>query len=197
MTLDAVCASFHSEIDMQIAFTSNSAAQFLEMLKLQPVNVCVVDLLLPDLDGIELLRRIKALRRHERVLLCSSSSDVDIARRSINAGADGFIDKDSSLEQLFSAIRTIHNGNISLSINFAKQIAKDHHVNSSSLDCLGQREFEVFNLIARGFSTNEISQKLFLDQRTVSTHKRRILEKLGLTRASEIVAYALRHSLLD
>ncbi|HEY7997125.1 MAG TPA: response regulator transcription factor, partial [Steroidobacteraceae bacterium] len=139
-------------------------------------------------------KRLKAEKSTLKLLVLSMHGEQQYAARALKAGASGYLTKDSAAEQLVGALRKIAAGGVHISETTAASLLA---TGSGGHQALSNREFEVLGLLASGLGPTEIGEKLHLSVKTVSTHKARILEKLGLGSTAELVRYALEHKLLQ
>lgn len=161
-------------------------------------DLLLLDLSMPGRSGIDLIRQIRTESPKLPVLVLTMYEEEQYAIRSIRAGAQGYLTKESAGTQLVHAIRKVASGKPYISIEVAEQLALDIMTPEKPLphSQLSNREFEIFNLLAQGKTVTDIGQRLHLSVKTVSTHKSRILNKMGMHSISEIVRYAVAHNLL-
>ena len=161
-------------------------------------DLLLLDLSMPGRSGIDLIRQIRTESPKLPVLVLTMYEEEQYAIRSIRAGAQGYLTKESAGTQLVHAIRKVASGKPYISMEVAEQLALDIMTPEKPLphSQLSNREFEIFNLLAQGKSITDIGQQLHLSVKTVSTHKSRILNKMGMQSISEIVRYAVAHNLL-
>ena len=161
-------------------------------------DLLLLDLSMPGRSGIDLIRQIRTESPKLPVLVLTMYEEEQYAIRSIRAGAQGYLTKESAGTQLVHAIRKVASGKPYISMEVAEQLALDIMTPEKPLphSQLSNREFEIFNLLAQGKSITDIGQQLHLSVKTVSTHKSRILNKMGMQSLSEIVRYAVAHNLL-
>jgi DNA-binding NarL/FixJ family response regulator len=152
---------------------------------------------MPESPGMDLVKRVKAERPKLRVLVLSMHGEHQYAARALKAGASGYLTKDSASGQLVSAIRKVAAGGVHISEAAAAQLLAGQGGEGDALPHtkLSDREFEVFRLIVAGQGLTEIGEKLHLSVKTVSTHKTRILEKMGVENTADLVRYAVQHGL--
>jgi NarL family two-component system response regulator LiaR len=168
-----------------------------EVERLQP-DVVLMDLLMPELDGIEATRRITAERPDVRILVLTSFAGEDKVFPAIKAGALGYHLKDSSPEELVQAIHQVHRGESSLHPVIARKVLQELSRPSErppTPDPLTPREVEVLQLVAQGRSNQEIADLLVISETTVRTHVSNILNKLHLASRTQAALYALREGL--
>jgi DNA-binding NarL/FixJ family response regulator len=185
--------------DIAVAGEATNGQEALARVRAEDYDVAVLDLSMPGRNGIELIKLVKAEKPKLRILVLSMHSERQYAARAIRAGAAGYLSKEGAADELVTAIRRIAGGGAYLSPETAARLALDA---GSSAEApphsrLSDREFQVFQLIAGGAAVGEIARQLSLSVKTVSTHKTRILEKMGFTSEAELIRYALEHKLLD
>jgi DNA-binding NarL/FixJ family response regulator len=179
--------------DMQVAGEAASGDEALALVKANDYDVAVLDLSMPGLSGIDLIKRLRIERPGLRLLVLSMHGEQQYAARVLKAGAAGYLGKDSAGESLVRAIRKVAAGGVHISEAAAASLVQ---ARSAPHEALSDREFEVLRLLVEGLGPTEIGEKLHLSVKTVSTHKTRILEKLGLGSTAELVRYALDNKLV-
>jgi DNA-binding NarL/FixJ family response regulator len=182
-----------------VAGEAATAREGLEQSRLESWDVIVVDMGLPDADGLELLKQLKLDQPSRPVLILTMRLDGDLAVRALKAGAAGYVGKDSPPTVIIDAVRKAATGRPAISDWLAEQLAMrvGHDADRPLHTRLSDREFEVLLLLASGQRPTEIAAKLGLSVKTVSTYRTRILAKLDLTNNAELAVYAARHKLLD
>jgi len=178
---------------------ASDARQALKLVREQDWDLAVLDIALGDRSGLELLKELKQTRSKLPVLILSMHSEEQYARRAFQAGAAGYITKDSPREELVKAVHKVMEGGRYVNSATAERLALDLE---KGLDrprhySLSDREFEVLRLIASGKTVGEIASLLELSDKTVSTYRARILEKMGMKTNAEIIHYAIRNNLAD
>jgi two-component system invasion response regulator UvrY len=150
------------------------------------------------MDGLEAIERILAKDSNARILVLSAHEDSVHPKRVLNAGAMGYLTKRSAAEELIKAIRQVAGGKKYIEAGVAQQMAiQQLSGDQSPVDVLSEREFEVFMSLAKGKTTNEIAESLFLSPRTVGTHLYNIKQKLNANNSAEIALIAMRSGLLE
>lgn len=180
--------------DIEVIFEASNGVEFLELLKLSKPDVVLMDISMPEMDGVEATKR--ALEKHPdlHVLVLSMFSDIDYYNTMIDLGVKGFILKDIDNQELLSAIRKVNNGGNFFSQELLLQlIKKKPGENDISLT---NREKEVLELICKGFSNQEISEQLFISQRTVERHRASLLEKTESKNSISLVIFAIKNGLV-
>ncbi len=179
--------------DLEVAAEAADGDELLRLVKAHDYEVAVVDMSMPGLAGMALIKRLKDEKPKLRVLVLSMHGEQQYAARALKAGASGYLNKDSAAELLVGAIRKIADGGMHIGEAAAASLVA---AGRSAHDALSDREFVVLRLLVEGLGPTEIGERLHLSVKTVSTHKTRILEKLGLGSTAELVRYALEHKLL-
>jgi DNA-binding NarL/FixJ family response regulator len=163
-------------------------------------NIIILDMSMPGRSGIELLKDIRRERPELRVLVLSMHNEDQYAVRAIKAGAQGYLTKMGAPAELVAAVRKVAAGRPYLTSAVAEHLAMSVAAPEPNLfphSRLSDREYQVFILLAEGRTVTEIAESLFLSSKTVSTHKARILQKMGLGSLAELIRYALQHNLTE
>jgi two-component system, NarL family, response regulator NreC len=184
--------------DMQIVGEAANGREAVEAgEKLQP-DVVLMDVTMPELNGIEATRRLVTASPRTRVLALSMHKDAVYVREILRAGARGYLLKDSDDADLVAAVRSVAKGEGYLSPAVSDAVLTDYrrHV-SDPLDLLTTREREVLQMIAEGKTNKEIATTLNLSVYTIEAHRGRVMEKLNLHSTGELVRFALRSGLID
>ena len=158
----------------------------------------LLDLSMPGRNGMDLIRQIRQEAPELRILVLTMQDEEQYAVRSIRAGAQGYLTKDSAGTQLISAIRKVASGHFYITAEVAEQLARNVMSPNACLphNRLSDREFEVFNMLFTGKSITEISNILHLSVKTISTHKTNIFNKMGMHTMSELIQYAVANQLI-
>lgn len=182
--------------DLQVAGEAADGDRALALVRASDYDVAVLDLSMPGLSGLDLIKRLKFEKPALRILVLSMHGEQQYAARALKAGASGYLNKDSASEQLLVALRKIAAGGVHVSDAAAAQLITGAGGDGAPHTRLSDREFEIFKLLAAGGSPGDIARRLHLSVKTVSTHKTHVQEKLGLASTAELVRYALEHKLL-
>jgi len=170
----------------------------IRMISEKDFDVLILDISLPDISGLEVLRNVKETNPRVSVLMLSMYSQEQYAVRAFKLGASGYLNKDSASEELIAAVTKIGNGGKYVTPSLAEALAE--HLNEKyqekSHENLSKREFEIMLMIAAGKPLTEIGEILFISEKTVSTYRTRLLEKMGMKKNSEIIQYCLQNSLI-
>lgn len=179
--------------DIEVAAEAAGGDEALALVRANDYDVALIDMSMPGLSGIDLVKRLRAEKPKLRLLVLSMHGEHQYAARALKAGAAGYLTKDSASEQLLGAIRKVAAGGVHISEAAAASLVSQQ---KAPHEALSDREFEVMRLLVEGLGPTEIGERLHLSVKTVSTHKTRILEKLNLGSTAELVRYAMEHKLL-
>jgi len=184
--------------DMEIVGEAGNGREAVAMCEQLLPDVVVMDVAMPELNGIEATRRITEAAPHTRVLALSMHKDSVYVREILRAGARGYLLKDSIDVDLLAAVRAVAKGEGYLSPGVSDAVLSDYrkHV-TDPLDLLSSREREVLQLIAEGKTNKEMATLLNLSVYTIDAHRGRIMEKLNLHSTGELIRFALRKGLID
>jgi DNA-binding NarL/FixJ family response regulator len=187
------------EFSAPVIGEAGNAADAARMVTEQDWDLAVLDISLGGRGGLELIKELKEIRPRMRVLVLSMHSEEQYARRAFKAGASGYITKDRPRAELTSAIARVAAGGRYVSADLAERLVGDYARvgNFSPHEALSDREFEVMRLIASGHSIKDIAALLALSDRTVSTYRARLLEKMDLKTNAELTRYALHNNLIE
>lgn len=183
--------------DIEVAGEAQTASDALLLARTQSFDVALVDVALPDRNGLELVRPLRAQQPTLAVLMLSIYAEEVYALRAIKHGAAGYLTKSVSAETLIAAVRKVHSGGKYITASLAERFAQ--HVGETlgpALETLSDRELEVLKLIAGGESLANIATTLHLSPNTVTTYRARICQKIGLKSNAQLARYALEHGLL-
>ena len=178
--------------DIQVAGEAADGDQALALVKANEYDVAVIDMSMPGLSGMDLIKRLGIERPKLRLLVLSMHGEQQYAARALKAGAAGYLNKDSAAEQLVGAIRKLAAGGVHIGEAAAASLVS---ASAGGHQALSDRELEVLRLLVEGKSPTEVAGQLHLSVKTVSTHKSRIQEKLGLKSTADLVRYALENKL--
>ena len=187
----------HSDIEIVAEGGTGRAA--LAAIRTQPLDVCLVDLSLPDLSGMDVLRQAKGSKPELALLILSAYSEEQYGLNVLKAGASGFLSKELAPDQLVAAVRTVAAGRRYVSPRLAELLAGGltHDIEHPAHLKLSEREFQIFSKLAVGKSVTEIANDLCLSTKTVSTYRARLLEKMNFKTNADITSYALRNGLMQ
>jgi DNA-binding NarL/FixJ family response regulator len=162
-------------------------------------DLAILDISMPGMSGLDILQNISHRKISTRVLMLSFHPQEQYAIRAFKLGSSGYLSKDSAFEELAMAIRKIASGGKYISTVFAEnRFFTDPEQTSDNLhDALSDREFQVMIMLAKGISVLEIAKEIFISDKTVSTYRARIMEKMGMKKNADLTLYAIKNNLIE
>jgi two-component system invasion response regulator UvrY len=185
--------------DIEVVAEANTGQQVLDIVRTKPLDVVVLDIAMPDGNGLDVLRSLKRERPTLPVVVLSMHSEEQYGVIVLKAGAAGYLTKESAPDQLIAAIRKVLGGGKYISPALAEKLAFDleSDPNVPLHERLSSREYQVLGMIAIGKTVGEIAETLGLSAKTISTYRSRILEKMKMQKNAELTHYAVRQGLVD
>ena len=189
--------SLNGETDLIVCAQVANAQEALDALHELDPEMAIVDISLPGMSGLELIKHMQALKPDLKVLVVSRHDESLFAERAIRAGARGYVMKMEAGEVMMKAVRRVLNGGIYVSNDINERLllgmASGHEtLKKSPLEVLSDRELEVFELTGRGYGTRDIAERLHLSVKTVESYRARIKNKLNLQSAAELMQHAVQ-----
>jgi DNA-binding NarL/FixJ family response regulator len=199
---DGVKAILFGNQYFKVIHEAASGKDLIDALSSLSPDLVLLDLVLPDISGLELIENIKALC-NAKVLILTAEMNEDTICEAVQNGADGFLNKDSSANELIDAMKKVIEGEPYFGINlstlihrsYSRKVKELHELNN--MPEITDREIEVIKHIADGLSFKEVAEKLFISPRTVENHKNNLLQKLELKNTIELLKYAFKHKLVE
>jgi len=188
------------EPDMKVLAEADNGRTALRLIKELHPDVVIMDISMPDLNGIEATRQVRDESPGVKVIALSMHSDSLFVLNMLKAGASGYLLKDCALEELVKAIRIVMNGKTYLSPGISDIVIKDFvsgwiSTGVSAFGALSNREREVLQLLTEGHNTNKIAEILCVSVKTVEAHRKSIMNKLGIRSIAELTKYAIRQGI--
>ncbi|MFW5755754.1 MAG: response regulator [Tangfeifania sp.] len=187
--------------DIEVIAEAKDGKEATEKTKELNPDVVLIDIGMPEMNGIEATRILKKQQSQVKVIAVSMHSDRQFVKGILEAGADGYLLKNCTYRQLIDAIKSVFEGKKYLSDDITEMVIKGYldpaEEVSDNQSELSERELEILKLYAEGKSTREIAEKLFISVKTVGTHKQHIFEKLGLKSNADMVKYAIKEGLIQ
>jgi len=185
---------------MEVIAEAEDGRTTVELVHELKPDVVVIDISMPDLNGIDATRQIISASPHIKVIALSMHSDRKFVREMLAAGASGYLLKDSAFEELGAALAAVINNQTYLSPKIADTVVRDYlgkidTTESKTSPSLTHREREVLQLLAEGRTTKEIASKLCVSVKTIETHRKQIMDKVGINSVAELTKYAIREGL--
>ncbi len=185
--IDGIKLSLENENDMEVVGEANDGEELIKLVDLKKPDVIITDIRMPKCDGITATRIIKKKHPSIEIVAFSMFDQAEAVKQMQEAGASGYIMKNSSLTKLIEAIRTVANHKTF----FDTDIVVDKSSGNNDTIMLSKREKEILRLIGEGKTSNEISDMLFIGKTTVDTHRKNILKKLNIHGKSDLVRFAV------
>jgi DNA-binding NarL/FixJ family response regulator len=198
---ESVAAALRSSGEVLIVAETGDGVATIEAALMVRPDVAVVDVSMPRLSGIEVVRRLSEELPRTRVLVLTMHEEEEIVLQMIRAGAAGYLVKDAAIAELLDAVRTLAAGGVRFgalaSRVLAAQIQNPQELPDDPYGTLSAREREVLHLVAEGLTSKEIARRLTISVKTAENHRGRLLGKLGLHNSAELVRYAMRRRLVE
>jgi len=190
---------------VEIVVTANNGKELVEALH-EGIDIVILDINMPEMDGVETIKILKKEFPKINTLILSTLDDTKLIRKMLQLGAMGYILKNTSGDELARAIETVHNGDyyftpaiqrkvLALPVRAKKE--KKSYKREGHHASLTKRELEIIKLIAEEYSGPEIAEYLFISINTVETHRKNLVQKLGVKNTIGLVKYAIKHELID
>lgn len=185
--------------DLALCGEASSGDEAIRLVRQNAYDVVVLDISMPDKNGVDTLRVIRQVRPELRVLVLSGYPETHYAVNMLRAGANGYVCKDAPPEDVIHAIRVVARGRQYLSESAADIVSEQLRRPTDKMlhELLSEREFQIFRKLAVGQSATQIANELHLSVKTVSTYRTRVLEKMSLTTNADLTYYAIKNALLD
>ncbi|HEX5338223.1 MAG TPA: response regulator transcription factor [Gallionella sp.] len=185
--------------DIEVAGEATDGTEVLEALHNGEFDLILLDLTMPGLSGINLIASIRAQYAKLPILVLSMHNELQVAKRVLQAGAAGFVTKGSMQDTLVDAVRKVAAGGRFIDPTISEQMMFEKSVQGEIAphERLSERELHILKLFAKGKGVNEIATELFISNKTVSTHKARLMQKMSFQNNAELVRYAADHNLVE
>jgi DNA-binding NarL/FixJ family response regulator len=190
---------FALDQDLMVAGEAVDGAAVLETVRQGDFDLVLLDMTMPGVSGVNLISRIRAQENAPPILVLSMHNELQIARRALNAGAAGYLTKDSRPDILIAAIRKVAAGGRFIDPSLAEQMVFESSGSAQRPphELLSDREFHILRLLVRGMNVNDVADELAISNKTVSTHKARLMQKMDIHSNAELVRYAVAHGLIE
>ena len=203
--IEGIVAVINTESDIEIEGYSLTGKEVIDWAEDHYADILILDINMPEYDGIEVLKFFKIKKINLKVIILSSYDDVKLVQEMINLGASGFLSKDSAGQHIVEAIRTVHAGeqyfsdtvkNNLLKLYTGKNVKLGQRPQSTIVNSLTDRETEVLKLISQEYSSPEIAQILNISQSTVDTYRKSLLKKTNVKNAVGLAMYAVKNKII-
>ena len=194
---EGLASLLRKSLEIEVVAEAENGRETVRLVRKLEPDVVVMDVAMPDLNGVDATRKITRLAPRTRVLALSSYDDTVFVRGMLEAGATGYLLKDAAMNELLSALQAVQQGRVYLSPSLDDgSIAEQSPTRTGAATCpLSVREREVLQLVAEGRSSALIADTLHLSERTIETHRKRIMDKLGMRTVAELTKYAIREGI--
>jgi DNA-binding NarL/FixJ family response regulator len=185
--------------DLEVSGEADSGAQAVQLARAQDFDVVLLDISMPDRNGLDTLKQLKKEKPKLAVLMLSMHPEEHYAMRALKAGASGYLTKQSAPALLVTAIRQVAGGRKYVSADLAEELARTvgDDAGRPRHETLSDREYETLRLMASGKTLTEVAAEMTLSVKTVSVYRARLLEKMQLKNNAELTYYALKHKLVE
>ena len=187
------------EADLKVTGEASSGVEAIQMVRNNQYDIMVLDISMPDKNGVDTLHDLKHVAPDLPVLMLSGYAEAQYALNLIRSGCKGYLSKNADSDEIIKAIRTIANGKRYISAELAELMSNElsHPTTKQLHETLSEREFQVFFKLASGLSPTEIGDELNISIKTVSTYRTRILEKMSLKNNADLTYYAIKNALIE
>lgn len=197
MLLEGLARQFEDLKDFQVVGRATNGRDALHLAETAQPDVMTLDVNLPDMSGLSLIPRLKALAQPPRVLVLTMYDHERYAASALEAGADGFLAKGAPFDELQRAVRELAAGGTYVPVGLAVKLkSRTGTAVAHPLASLSEREFAVLAALSRGKQLKQVADELGISDKSVSTYRARLMKKLGLSSGSELVRFALEHGVL-
>jgi len=198
-----ICSVLATADDIEVVGESSTGAQTVEMFKKLKPDVSIIDITMPDMNGIETTREIHKLDPNAKILILTMHLNEEYLSQTLKSGAMGYMLKNSDKKELLEAIRKVYRGRQVFSEPISKLMAEKYvritreQEKQEDKVHITNREKEILRLIVDGYTSHEIAQLLFISPRTVDTHRANLMQKLDIKNTAGLVRYAMENHLVD
>ena len=200
-----ICSVIDASDDIEVVCEAGSGTEALEQFRKMNPDVCILDITMPEMNGIQTTRAILELEPEARILILTMHINEEYLNQVLNAGANGYMLKNSDRDELLGSIRAVYRGEKAFSQTISKlmteryvrQVQKPRELQDTEKVNVTRRELEILRLIAEGHTSSEISEILFISPRTVDTHRANLMSKLDIKNAAGLVRYAIENKLIE
>jgi DNA-binding NarL/FixJ family response regulator len=184
---------------ISVVAEASSGMQVFEVLRRMDVDLVLLDISMPGISGANLINHMRLQEKCPRILVLSMHSELQVARGALSAGASGYLTKDSDPATLIAAVIKVASGGQYMDPRLAEKMAFEvgHSQQKLPHTLLSSREFDIFGRLVRGQSVNDIATELLISNKTVSTYKARLMQKIHCNNNAQLVRYAIDHTLFD
>ncbi len=195
LIIDGLKSLLKDQEDINVSAEANNGREALRILGFLPVDVVLMDIDMPVMNGIETLKEVKKQYPDVKVIILSMHNEAGMIKSLIELGANGYLLKSCTQDEVVSAIRKVAAGQASFSTDVTMALLKPANQEQKT-EILTERETEILKLIAAGFSNKEVGDKLFISHRTVDTHRTNLMKKLSVNNIAGLISYAIKNGIV-
>lgn len=194
--IDGLKSLLKNSDEIVVSAKANNGKEALKILGLIDIDVVLMDIDMPVMNGIDSLKEIRKQGFSAKVIILSMHNEAGMIKSLINLGANGYLLKSSPQDELINAIKKVADGNSYFSSDVTLSLLNKSPQGNQPIELLTDRETEIIRLIAEGFSNKEIGDKLFISHRTVDTHRTNIMKKLNVSNIAGLISYAIKNGIV-
>jgi two-component system response regulator NreC len=198
--IDGLKSLLKDSEEIVVAGEANNGSRALQILDMLEIDVVLMDIDMPVMNGIDTLKEIRRCGSEVKVIILSMHNEAGMIKSLMNIGANGYLLKSSSQEEVINAIRKVAVGpqyfSTEVTLSLLNKTQSSSTDSNPQIELLTDRETEIVQLIAEGFSNKEIGNKLFISHRTVDTHRTNIMKKLNVSNIAGLISYAIKNGIV-
>lgn len=198
--IDGLKSLLNNTDEIVVSGEANNGREALRILDLIGIDVVLMDIDMPILNGIDTLKEIRKKGQEVKVIILSMHNEAGMIKSLMNIGANGYLLKSSPQDEVINAIRKVAGGHqyfsTEVTLSLLNKTQNNSPESSPQIELLTDRETEIIQLIAEGFSNKEIGNKLFISHRTVDTHRTNIMKKLNVSNIAGLISYAIKNGIV-
>jgi len=195
LIIDGLKSLLKNQEYINVSAEANNGREALRILSFLPIDVVLMDIDMPVMNGIETIKEIKKQYPDVKVIILSMHNEAGMIKSLVDLGANGYMLKSCSQDEVVSAIRKVAAGQSYFSPDVTMALLKPAHPEQKT-EILTERETEILKLIAAGFSNKEVGDKLFISHRTVDTHRTNLMKKLGVSNIAGLISFAIKNGII-
>lgn len=201
--VDGLVALFSKDPEINVTSIARTGEEVLEQVKKSTFDVILLDLFMPEMDGMECTRKLMDSHPNQKIIVLTMSNEASVIKKMMVMNIKGYVLKSAKKKELIQAIKQVHKGKKYFSSQITNlpqtkaQVKVGHSTFQRASHSLTDREIEIIQFIAEGLSSQEIGEKLFISPRTIETHRSNIIKKLKVKNVASLVSYAYKHNILN
>lgn len=200
LVIDGLKGLLNTFYDYEVVGEANNGEEAIRYFEALSPHVILMDIDMPILSGIQATKEIKKLNDEVKIIIISMHNDKPVINKLVKIGADGYLLKNTSSDEIKIALNTVVSGQKYFSDDvkeILKNERKNDNVGQPVMESLTLREVEIIELVAEGLTNKEIGEKLFISHRTVDTHRTNLMKKLGVTNVAGLIRFAFKHKIIN